>query len=201
MATFGAFSAAGRWFRGNCHTHTLLSDGKTSAAQTARAYRREGYDFLALTDHGKAQETVAGPGRRAVSWSSTGSSCIRRRRPGRPEVASHRRHRRGAPPPEWVKKATAESVIRWIERSGGIAVYGHPYWTGHDLTVMREGRRAFGVEVFNSVCESTRGLGDSSAHLDQALSAGIRWTGFAVDDTHRLARDAFGGWIMVKARN
>ncbi len=99
-----------------------------------------------------------------------------------------------------MKKATAESVIRWIERSGGIAVYGHPYWSGHDLAVMREGRRAFGVEVFNSVCESTRGIGDSGAHLDQALSAGIRWTVFAVDDTHRPARDAFGGWIMVKAK-
>ena len=65
---------------------------------------------------------------------------------------------------------------------------------------MREGKRASGVEVFNSVCEAMGGLGDSSVHLDQALSAGIRWTAFAVDDTHRLARDAFGGWIMVKAR-
>ena len=81
-----------------------------------------------------------------------------------------------------------------------MAVYAHPYWCGHDLDLMREGRRAAGVEVFNSVCEAMDGLGDSSVHFDQALSAGIRWRAFAVDDTHRLARDAFGGWIMVKAR-
>ena len=62
MATFRAFSAGGRWFRGNCHTHTLLSDGKADAAQVAQAYRREGYDFVVLTDHGRAQETLAGLG-------------------------------------------------------------------------------------------------------------------------------------------
>jgi hypothetical protein len=64
MAAFSAFSAPGRWFRGNCHTHTLLSDGKSSAAQVAQAYRREGYDFLVLTDHGRPQETVSGLGDR-----------------------------------------------------------------------------------------------------------------------------------------
>ena len=47
---------------GNCHTHTLLSDGKADAAQTARAYRREGYDFVVLTDHGRAQESLSGLG-------------------------------------------------------------------------------------------------------------------------------------------
>jgi hypothetical protein len=99
-----------------------------------------------------------------------------------------------------VKKATAASVIRWIEREGGVAVYAHPYWSGHDLGMMREGKHAFGVEVFNTGCEVERGLGDSSVHFDHALSAGIRWTAFAVDDSHRHTDDVFGGWIMVKAR-
>ena len=201
MAVFGAFSAAGEWFRGNCHTHTRLSDGKASAAQTARAYRRHGYDFLALTDHGKAQESVAGLGDARFLV----LNGIELHPPTTARTGQKLHHILGigvekTPPPEWVKRATADEVIRWIERGGGIAVYGHPYWTGHDLNLMLEGRRAFGVEAFNSVCESTRGIGDSSAHLDQALSAGIRWTALAVDDTHRPARDAFGGWIMVKAK-
>ena len=200
MAMFGAFSAPGRWFRGNCHTHTLLSDGKADAAQIAQAYRREGYDFLVLTDHGRAQETLSGLGddRFRVINGIELHPPTRGQRRGEPHhivgIGVER-----SPAREWVEKATAASVIRWIEREGGVAVYAHPYWSGHDLGPMREGKRASGVEVFNSTCEAQHGLGDSSVHLDQALSAGIRWTAFAVDDTHRPARDAFGGWIMVKA--
>jgi len=200
LATFGAFSAPGRWFRGNCHTHTRLSDGRSSPAQVAQAYRREGYDFLVLTDHGRAQETLSGLGDGrflVINGIELHPPTLGRR--GEPHhivgIGVER-----APEREWVKEATAASVIRWIEREGGVPVYGHPRWSGHDLARMREGRRAFGVEVYNSVCEAMNGLGDSSVHFDQALSAGIRWRAFAVDDAHRLARDAFGGWIMVKAR-
>ena len=200
MATFGAFSAPGRWFRGNCHTHTLLSDGRASAAQIARAYRREGYDFLVLTDHWKAQKSVAGfgGGLLVINGIELHPPTLGGRRYGPHHIVGIGVDR--SPAREWVKKAAAGAIIRWIEREGGVAVYGHPYWSGHNLGVMREGKRASGVEVFNSVCEAERGLGDSSVHLDQALSAGFRWTAFAVDDTHWRARDAFGGWIMVKAR-
>ena len=201
MATFGAFSAPGRWFRGNCHTHTLLSDGRAGAAQTAQAYRREGYDFVVLTDHGRAQETLSGLGDDrflVINGIELHPPAPGRRRDEPYHIVGIGVER--SPAPEWVKKATAASVIRWIEREGGVPVYAHPYWCGHDLDLMRQGKRAFGVEVFNSVCEAMDGLGDSSVHFDQALSAGIRWTAFAVDDAHRLARDAFGGWIMVKAR-
>jgi hypothetical protein len=201
MATFGAFSARGRWFRGNCHTHTLLSDGKSSAAQIAQAYRRQGYDFLVLTDHGRLQDTVSGLG--DGRFLVINGIELHPPAPGRRRDEPHHIVGIGverSPAREWVEKATAASVIRWIQHEGGVAVYGHPYWCGDDLGLMREGKRASGVEVFNSVCEAMCGLGDSSVHLDQALSAGIRWTAFAVDDTHRPARDAFGGWIMVKAR-
>ena len=209
MAAFGAFSAAGRWFRGNCHMHTVLSDGMPTAAQTARDYRRRGYDFIVLTDHHKVQQSVAGLGT-SPERSRSGDrflviNGIELHPPTTVGTCQKEHHFVGigveeAPPRDWVKKARADSVIRWIERSGGIAVYGHPYWTGHDVTVMREGRRAFGVEAFNNACESMRGLGDSSVHLDHALSAGFRWAVFAVDDTHQPKRDAFGGWIMVKAK-
>ena len=46
-----AFSAPGRFFRGNLHTHSTRSDGALEPAEVCRRYRDEGYDFLALTDH------------------------------------------------------------------------------------------------------------------------------------------------------
>jgi hypothetical protein len=42
---------AGRWLRGNLHTHSTGSDGRLTPAQVAEAYAQVGYDFLAISDH------------------------------------------------------------------------------------------------------------------------------------------------------
>ena len=46
-----AFTAPGRFWRGNLHTHSTRSDGVLAPEEVCRRYRAEGYDFLALTDH------------------------------------------------------------------------------------------------------------------------------------------------------
>ena len=46
-----AFTAPGRFWRGNLHTHSTRSDGVLEPQEVCRRYRAEGYDFLALTDH------------------------------------------------------------------------------------------------------------------------------------------------------
>ena len=46
-----AFTAPGRFWRGNLHTHSTRSDGVLEPEEVCRRYRAEGYDFLALTDH------------------------------------------------------------------------------------------------------------------------------------------------------
>ncbi len=45
------FTAPGRFYRGNLHTHSTLSDGLLEPAEVCRRYKAEGYDFIALTDH------------------------------------------------------------------------------------------------------------------------------------------------------
>ena len=45
------FTAPGRFWRGNLHTHSNRSDGVPEPAEDCRRYRDEGYDFIALTDH------------------------------------------------------------------------------------------------------------------------------------------------------
>ncbi|HEX9297578.1 MAG TPA: PHP domain-containing protein [Polyangiaceae bacterium] len=37
--------------RGDCHSHTLWSDGKSSIEETARAARALGHEYLVITDH------------------------------------------------------------------------------------------------------------------------------------------------------
>lgn len=46
-----AFTAKGRFWRGNLHTHSTRSDGVLSPEEVCRRYKAEGYDFMALTDH------------------------------------------------------------------------------------------------------------------------------------------------------
>ena len=40
-----------KWFKGNLHTHTTVSDGKKTPEEVIALYKKNGYDFLALTDH------------------------------------------------------------------------------------------------------------------------------------------------------
>ena len=39
------------WYRGNIHTHTITTDGDSSAADLVRWYRDQKYNFLVLSDH------------------------------------------------------------------------------------------------------------------------------------------------------
>ena len=40
-----------QWFKGNLHMHTTLSDGRVSPSEAIERYRKNGYDFIAITDH------------------------------------------------------------------------------------------------------------------------------------------------------
>ena len=46
-----AFTAPGRFYRGNLHTHSTLTDAVLDPEEVCRRYKAEGYDFIALTDH------------------------------------------------------------------------------------------------------------------------------------------------------
>lgn len=57
FAVGGTFSVPSckdwKWYRGNLHTHTLLSDGQALPEEAALIYRRLNYDFLVYTDHNR----------------------------------------------------------------------------------------------------------------------------------------------------
>ena len=40
-----------RWFKGNTHAHTAMSDGDSPPETVARWYKEHGYHFLVLSDH------------------------------------------------------------------------------------------------------------------------------------------------------
>ena len=46
------FAVPGRWFKGSLHIHSSASDGDLTPDEIIGWYRKRGYHFLALTDHG-----------------------------------------------------------------------------------------------------------------------------------------------------
>lgn len=56
----GCVSAGGaaekRWYKGNLHTHTLVSDGQALPVESAVLYRDAGYHFLMFSDHNRLHE-------------------------------------------------------------------------------------------------------------------------------------------------
>ena len=51
MPSLSPFSLPGRFWRGNLHTHSTLSDGALEPPQVIEAYKNAGYDFMMLSDH------------------------------------------------------------------------------------------------------------------------------------------------------
>ena len=45
------FSKEGNWYKGNLHCHTTHSDGRLTPAEVVQYYKKEGYDFLAISDY------------------------------------------------------------------------------------------------------------------------------------------------------
>jgi len=197
------FEAEGEWFKGNLHTHTVNSDGHRTPEQIAEIYRRAGYDFISITDHGHLTD---------VSRLSLSDFFLI---PGEEICAGSSRNGRfthivaigiSSPLPvsDFDKSVSPQRVIDLIGESGGFAFIGHPYWSDLTLEDLKGLRGHLGVEVYNTTCDLEIGRGYSSVHWDDLLCLGRRTMGFAVDDAHHLERplnpsDSCKAWINVKA--
>jgi len=195
------FVSGGKWFKGSLHCHTTNSDGTLTPTEVLRMYRENGYDFVAITDHGKVTKLVqeredilpisgnelsVGASRAGESYHIVGVGME-----GDPEGADS-----SGP-------GAADRAINSIVDQGGLAFIAHPYWSGLVTEDIIGLRGHCGIEVFNTGCEAEVGKGLSTTHWDQLLSLGEMTNGIAVDDAHRYVYppyDAMGGWVWVKAK-
>jgi histidinol phosphatase-like PHP family hydrolase len=47
------FKEKGKWFKGNLHCHSTVSDGKLPPDEVVKIYKENGWNFLAFTEHEK----------------------------------------------------------------------------------------------------------------------------------------------------
>ena len=184
-----AFQAPGRWLKGNLHAHTTNSDGRVAPDERVAGFARQGYDFLAITDHnfvtrGASDDLVLISGAEYVI---------------RLDYRSYHLVALNVPAGFQLFDGLAmQESVDEVRSAGALPIIAHPYWCGLTAAELRDVRGCLGIEVFNTTCLLGNGKGVSAVHWDDLLCAGWRGFGFAVDDCHRTA-DAYGGWIMVKS--
>ncbi|WP_149139562.1 CehA/McbA family metallohydrolase [Gemmobacter caeruleus] len=205
-----AFSAPGRFWRGNLHSHSTRSDGVLPPEEVCRRYRAEGYDFLALTDHfiGRYDYPIVdtqpfrAPGFTTLTGAELHSGPMRNGElwhilavglppdfapPAAPDFAVHPGMESG---PALAARAVA---------AGAFVAIAHPQWSGLTLDDARSLTAAHAVEVYNHGCAMGCDRPDGFAIADLLLSEGRRLSMIATDDAHFSEPDHFGGWVMVKA--
>ncbi|MFO7695780.1 MAG: CehA/McbA family metallohydrolase [Anaerolineae bacterium] len=190
MSWSSPFQQSGHWFKGNLHTHTTQSDGVLTPDQALSWYRSRGYDFVALSDHWYFTQGV----HYDADFVTISAA----------EVQGSRYHLltlglKQLPPREWAEEP--QRIIDSLKAQDALCYIAHPYWTGRPSTEICALEHLDGIEVFNAVCEASKGTGHARVHWDDCLSAGRRLTGLAVDDSH-WHNDWQGiGYVMVRAQS
>lgn len=91
-------------------------------------------------------------------------------------------------------------MIAQASAAGFLVSYNHPDWSLHHYPDYAGLEGLHAVEVYNSGCYQVGYSIDASEHVFQdMLALGKRVFPVAADDIHG-SKDAFGGWICVKAK-
>lgn len=205
--TLAEFSdqAGRRWFKGNLHSHTTLSDGTYPPDALAAVYKDNGYDFLALTDHrlfAKAweepcEDMLLIPGIEVDINVDTGDCCYHLL-----GLPNHGKVSQDLPDrweqPVWEGIDTVQSVIDSLRNQELSVVLCHPLWSKTTIEQVTPLEGFFAMEVYNHGCVIGEDNGVTPAYWDAFLAEGRGVWAVAVDDGHH-EYDTCGGWVMVQA--
>ncbi|MEA4832207.1 hypothetical protein SDC9_102960 [bioreactor metagenome] len=180
-----------KWFKGNLHMHTTLSDGRKAPEEAARIYREKGYDFISITDHWEFYSGCEADGLTIISGCEFHTF--------NPQMT----HIVGAGMeymPQLDRNSSVQEIIDAINAAGGAAILAHPAWSLNTPEFIASLNGLAGAEIYNSVSGypfSARPY--SGTTLDLAAKAGCLLPLFASDDTHYYNEELFRGFIYVNA--
>ncbi|SDH91894.1 hypothetical protein SAMN05421505_12664 [Sinosporangium album] len=197
------FDLPGRFWRGNLHTHSNVSDGALPPQEVVALYRDRGYDFIALTDH--FRERYGYPITDTRPLRTDGFTTIigaELHAPGH-EFSDDWHIIAVGLPFDFARTAageTAPELARRARAAGAWIGLAHPAAALLTLDDAQRLDAAHAVECFNTLA----GLEDrgESWHLyDTLLGRGARVDAYAADDAHftRGTPAAFAAWVQVRA--
>ena len=198
------FSLPGRFWRGNIHTHSTLSDGALPPEKVVEAYQQAGYDFLQLSEHFISHYNWPIADTRKFRSNNFTTLIGAELHAPKTSVGELWHMVAAGLPLDFEPCGENESgveISRRAANSGAFISIAHPAWS--QLTI-KDGLAmdmAHSVEIYNTGCDRQCDRGDGTYLLDQLLNQGKRLTANATDDAHfeNGAHDAFGGWVHVKA--
>ena len=188
------YSLSGRWWKGNTHIHSTLSDGGKNFNELAELYHGAGYDFLFRTDHWIASDARSDPDPYPLLWldgveldgddsSGAGFHVV--------ALGSFQ----GIQPDMGLQQG-----MEAARAQGGMLILAHPYWMGNSFEDALRWKFD-GVEIYNHVCQWLNGKGEGGPHWNAMLAQYPNTLAFAADDAHiKPAHPGWnGGWVMVNA--
>jgi hypothetical protein len=202
MPVDATFSAPGRFWKGNLHTHSTRSDAARDPEAVCALYCDAGYDFLALTDH--FLPAFGFPIVDTRSFRTNRFTTILGAEVHAPVTEIGELWHLLAvglpldfpktPPSEWAPELATRCIA-----AGAFVAIAHPAWYALTERDVDSITAAHAIEIYNHTSEVKVRRGDSSSLCDVLLSKGRRVTLCATDDAHFHHPDWFGGWVMVKA--
>ncbi len=198
-----------RWYRGNLHTHTINSDGDSPPYDVVAWYKRNGYQFLVITDH----NTFTDP---APFDTNPGDNFLLI---GGEEITNDKVvHVNAIGIAKAIPKQAGDSVTALLQASldavrqqGGVSLINHPNFVWALTAAEMKPLKGVGLLEIASGHPLVNTQGDgrvpsAEQMWDELLTGGVRVFGAAVDDAHNF-REEFTieranpgrAWVAVRA--
>ncbi|MCS7259212.1 MAG: CehA/McbA family metallohydrolase [Anaerolineae bacterium] len=191
------FQLPGRWYRGNLHTHSKMSDGAHHPNQVVKWYAENGYDFIAFTEHDRWTDAEVARqlsnGLLVLPGVELSVGLSRQCSPMHVVVIGDVN---GLPMNGGL---TPTQALTQSWQSGAFAFLAHPHWSGLSLEELAVIDSIPAIESFNYASDLENHKGLATIYWDDILGRGQATFGVATDDAHFHEADHGGGWVMVKA--
>jgi hypothetical protein len=198
------FDQPGRFWRGNLHTHSTLSDGRLPAEEVCRRYAQAGYDFMSLTEHFLPQYGFPIADTRPMRTQNFTTVIGAELHAGQTELGGMWHVLAVGLPFDFAPPAeneTGPEIAARARATGAFVAAAHPQWytlTEQDILSLGE---IDAIEVYNGVADDGNDRADSWHITDILLGRGQRYLTYAADDYHHIEthHDFARGWVWVKA--
>lgn len=197
------FDKLGRFWRGNLHGHSNLSDGGFSPEEVCRRYQEAGYDFISLTDHFLSQYKFPIADTRDFRNDEFTTIIGAELHAGMTELGGIWHILAVglpfdfAPPHE---DETGPEIAARALATGAFVAAAHPQWYALTERDIDQLVTVDAIEVYNGVAIDHNDRADSWHITDIMLGRGKRFLTYAADDFHgvRGRHDFMRGWVQVK---
>ena len=199
---FSTLARNGNWYKGNLHTHSTMSDGELTPEELKDLYKKNGYSFLAITDHnvyGKRldlneEDFLIIPGTEIDCWFGFDKPVDHVVGIGHPDKNTLKDGERI----EGIKETCAQTLVNFLKDHGNEAIYAHPFWSYKSLDDLLALEGHIGMEIINYSCEQEWKAGNSEFYYEHVWNKTHSLWCFGSDDAHGHVPDFCGGYIRVK---